>query len=74
MHIMSSRRTFFNYAALLVQHTLHLTASHIRQPGLLHEGLAPVEAGAVGQVGPYGDQEANVVLTQTWGRLDGRRS
>lgn len=56
--------TFFNDAALFIQHTLHLAASHVHQASLLHEGLAPVEARAVGQVGPHRDQKANVMLPQ----------
>lgn len=57
-------RTFFNDAAPVVQHALHLAAPHVRQARLLHEVLAPVEARAVGQVGPHRDQKANVVLPQ----------
>lgn len=63
-------RTFFNDAAPVVQHALHLAAPHVHQARLLHEGLAPVEARAVGQVGPHRDQKANVVLPQPcvdWG-------
>lgn len=57
-------RTFFNDAAPVVQHALHLAAPHVRHTRLLHEGLAPVEARAVGQVGPHRDQKANVMLPQ----------
>lgn len=66
-------RTFFNDATPVVQHALHLAAPHVRQTRLLHEGLAPVEACAVGQVGPHRDQKANVVLSQpcVWGRWGG---
>lgn len=56
--------TFFNDAALFVQHTLHLAASHVHQAGLLHKGLTPIEACAVGQIGPHRDQKANIVLAQ----------
>lgn len=58
--------TFLNDTSLVIQHALHLTASHVCQARLLHKGLAPVEACAVGQVGPHCDQEANVVLPQTY--------
>lgn len=59
--------TFFNDASLVIQHTLHLAASHVHQTGLLHKGLSSVEARAVGQVGPHRDQKANVVLPQPFG-------
>lgn len=68
--------TFFNDAAPVVQHALHLTAPHVRQTRLLHKVLAPVEACAVGQVGPHRDQKANVVLPQpcmVGGRVGERR-
>lgn len=65
-------RTFFDDAAPVVQHALHLAAAHVRQARLLHEGLAPVEARAVGQVGPHRDQKANVVLAQPCMGLGGR--
>lgn len=63
--------TFLNDASLVIQHTLHLAASHVHQASLLHKGLAPVEACAVGQVGPHRDQKANIVLSQPWGKEDG---
>lgn len=56
--------TFFNDAPLVIQHTLHLAASHVHKASLLHKGLAPVETCAVGQVGPHRDQKANVMLPQ----------
>lgn len=59
-------RTFFNDASLVIQHTLHLAASHIHQAGLLHKRLAPVEARAVRQVGPHRDQKANIVLPEPY--------
>ena len=59
-------RTFLDDAPFVVQHALHLAAPHVHQARLLHEGLAPVEAGAVGQVGTHRDQKANVVLAQPW--------
>lgn len=65
-------RTFFNDAAPVVQHALHLAAPHVYQTRLLHEGLAPVKACAVGQVWPHRDQKANVVLPQPcMGELSG---
>lgn len=63
-HAHTRQRTFFNDASLVVEHPLHLAAPHVHQARLLHEGLAPVEARAVGQVGPHRDQKANVVLPQ----------
>ena len=60
----SHEHTFLNDASLVIQHPLHLAASHVHQTSLLHKGLAPVEARAVGQVGPHRDQKANVVLPQ----------
>ena len=59
--------TFLNDTSLVIQHALHLAASHIRQASLLHKGLAPVEACAIGQVGPHRDQKANVVLPEACG-------
>ena len=69
-------RTLLNDASFVVQHALHLAAPHVHQAGLPHKGLAPVEAGAVGQVGTHRDQKANVVLAQPWrwrGDVDGDR-
>ncbi len=56
--------TFLYDAALIIQHALHLTASHVHQPGLIHKRLPAVKACAVEQVGPNRDQKANVVLPQ----------
>lgn len=56
--------TFLDDTSLVIQHPLHLAASHIHQAGLLHERLAPVEACAVEQVGPHRDQKANVMLPE----------
>lgn len=56
--------TFLNDTSLVVQHSLHLAASHVHQASLLHEGLAPVKARAVGQVGVHRDQKANVMFPQ----------
>ena len=56
--------TLFNDAPLVIQHTLHLAASHVHQASLLHKWLAPVETCAIGQVGPHRDQKANVMLPQ----------
>lgn len=64
--------TFFNDAPLVIQHTLHLAASHVHQASLLHKGLAPVEACAVGQVGPHRDQKANVMLPQPYRKRECR--
>ncbi len=56
--------TFLYDTALIIQHALHLTASHVHQPGLIHKRLPAVKACAVEQVGPNRDQKANVVLPQ----------
>ena len=58
--------TFFNDTSFVIKHTLNLAASHIHQASLLHKGLAPVEACAIGQVGPHRDQKANVMLSQPY--------
>lgn len=57
--------TFLNDTPFVIQHTLHLTASHVRQARLIHEGLPSVKTCAVEQHGPHSDQKANVVLPQT---------
>lgn len=67
-HIVSTgrstdERTFLNDTPLVVQHALHLAAPHVHQASLLHKGLAPVEARAVGQVGSHRDQKADVVFS-----------
>lgn len=65
--VCTCEHTFFNDASLVIQHTLHLAASHVSQASLLHKGLAPVEARAVEQVGPHRDQKANIMLPQPYG-------
>lgn len=75
----ANRHTFFNNTSFFIQHTLHLTASHVYQASLIQEGLAPVEACAIEQDGSHRDQKANVMLPQPYGergqkyRLDGKR-
>lgn len=61
--------TFLNDTPLVIQHALHLTASHIHQASLIHKGLPPVEARAVQQHGAHRDQKANVVFPQTCGEI-----
>lgn len=67
--------TFLNDTSLVIQHTLHLAASHVHQASLLHKGLAPVKACAVGQVRAHRDQKANVMFPQSYReREDGESS
>ena len=57
-----SSLTFFNHAAILVQHALDLTAPDIHQPHLGHEGLLVGVVGANGVHRPHTDQERHIML------------
>lgn len=57
--------TFLNDTPLVIQHTLHLTASHIHKASLIHKWLTPVKTCAVEQHGAYRDQKANIMFPQT---------
>lgn len=54
--------TVLDDLALHIQHALHLTAPHVRQPHLGDERLPEVVLVVDGDGGPQSDQEGHVML------------
>ena len=61
----TSLLTFLNDPAIVIQHSLHLTASHVLYPRLRHKGLAPVKPLLQTHLGPHRHHKTHVVFTKT---------